>query len=96
MKQLKEEIIKYNDLNIRVKSGDVKQVLVDKLLRLISMKKLEMTSRKDFSERREKRKEMSSGTPGICDFLIRTRIHFDAFCEKKQDSNNYIVRQFLS
>ena len=81
-KQLKEEIMKYKNVHISVESNDKKPGLVNKLYQLISMKKIEITSRKEFLERREKRKKMCSEIPGICDFLIRTEIPLDAFYEK--------------
>ena len=53
-KKLKEEIEKYNDLRIRVKSRDTREELADKLWRLISMKKDEMAIRKELSEKKKR------------------------------------------
>ena len=69
-KQLKEEIMKYKNVHISVESNDKKPGLVNKLYQLISMKKIEITSRKEFLERRE------MGFPQVLDKEKRSTLSF--------------------
>ena len=86
-KKLKEEIEKYNDLRIRVKSRDNRRELADKLWRLVSMKKDEMATRKELSEKRERLKERCSAIPGTLDFLIITRSPLNAYPNSQKSGN---------